>query len=86
MAIGPVEHKGKNKYSNIMTCRGRALKHVEPQHERAMVFHEDGVHPSIEAGLKVVDVSKLGDELGAVLEVIEPVLGPNVYPTQQHPP
>jgi hypothetical protein len=81
-----VEHKGENKYNNIMTCRGRALKHVEPRHERAMVFHKDGVHPSIEVGLQVVDASKPGDELGVVLVVVEPVLGPNVYTTQQHPP
>jgi hypothetical protein len=50
-AIGPVEHKGENKCNNIMACHGRALKHVEPWHERAAVFHEDDVHPSVEVGL-----------------------------------
>jgi hypothetical protein len=69
-----------------MACRGRAVKHVEPQHERAAVFHEDGTHPSVEAGLRVADASKPGDELGAVLMVIEPVLGPMLDLTQQHPP
>ena len=80
-----MEHKGENKCSNIMAYRGEALKHVEPRHECGVVFHEDGAHPSIEAGLRVADASKPGDELGAVLVVIEPVLGPKVYPTQQHP-
>jgi hypothetical protein len=28
--IGPMEHKGENKCSNIMACRDGALKHVEP--------------------------------------------------------
>ena len=28
-AIGPMEHKGENKCSNIMAYRGGALKHVE---------------------------------------------------------
>jgi len=69
-----------------MACHGRALKHVEPRHEHAAVFHKDGMHPSVEIGLRVADASKPGDELGAVLVVIEPVLGPKVYPTQQHPP
>ena len=64
-----------------MACHGGVLKHVEPRHEHAAVFHEDGVHPSIEAGLRVADASKPSDELGAVLVVIEPVLGPKVYPT-----
>jgi hypothetical protein len=45
-----MEHKGKNKYINIMACRSGVLKHVEPRHERAVVFHEDGAHPSVEAG------------------------------------
>ena len=49
------------------------------------VFHEDGVHPSVEAGLWVVDASKPGDELGTVLMVVEPVPGPMLDPTQQHP-
>jgi hypothetical protein len=79
-----MEHKGENKCNNIMACRGRALKHVEPWHEHGAVFHEDGAHPSVEAGLRVADASKPGDELGAVLVVIESVLGPKVYPTQQH--
>ena len=69
-----------------MACHGGALKHVEPQHERAAVFDEDGTHPSIEAGLRVADASKPSDELGAILMVIEPVLGPMLDPTQQHPP
>ena len=69
-----------------MAYYGRALKHVKPQHERAAVFHEDGAHPSVETSLWVVDASKPSDELGAVLMVVEPVLGPKVYPTQQHPP
>ena len=69
-----------------MAYRGRALKHVKPRHERAAVFHEDSVHPSIEAGLWVADASKPGGEFGAVLMVIELVLGPKVYPTQYHPP
>jgi hypothetical protein len=81
IAIGPVEHKGENKFSNIMAYRGRALKHVELRHEHGAVFHEDGAHPSVEAGLRVADASKPGDELGAVLVVIEPVPGPKVYPT-----
>jgi hypothetical protein len=46
-----VEHKGENKCSNIMACHDRVLKHVEPGHERAMVLHEDGAHPSVEVGL-----------------------------------
>ena len=69
-----------------MAYRGGALKHVEPWHERATVFHEDGAHPNVEAGLWVVDASKPSDDLGAVLMVIEPVLGPKLYPSQQHPP
>jgi hypothetical protein len=85
-AIGPVEHKGENKCSNIMAYHGGALKHVERWHERTAVFHEDGTHPSVEAGLWVADASKPSDELGLVLMVVEPVLGPKVYPTQQHPP
>ena len=80
-AIGPVEHKGENKCSNIMAFRGRALKHVEPRHECGAVFHEDAAHPSVEAGLRVADISKPGDELGVVLMVIEPVLGPMLGPT-----
>ena len=80
-----MEHKGENKCSNIMVCHGGALKHVEPWHERAAVFHEDDAHSSVEVGLRVADASKLGDELGVVLMVVEPVLGPKVYPTQQHP-
>jgi hypothetical protein len=44
------------------------------------------MHPSVEAGLRVAYTSKPGDELGAVLVGIELVLGPKVYPTQQHPP
>jgi hypothetical protein len=69
-----------------MACHGEALKHVERWHERATVFHEDGAHPSVEAGLWVADASKPSDELGLVLMVVELVLGPKVYPTQQHPP
>jgi hypothetical protein len=57
-----------------VTHRGGALKHVEPRHERTTVFHEDGVHPSVEAGLLVTDASKPSDELGMVLVVIESVL------------
>ena len=75
-----MEHKGENNCSNIMECRGRALKHVEPQHEHGVVFHKDGAHPSVEVGHWVVDASKPSDELGAVLVVVEPVLGPKVYP------
>ena len=63
---------------------GGALKHVEPRHERATVFHEDGAHPSIEAGLWVADASKPSDELSVVLVVVELVLGPMLFPTQQH--
>jgi hypothetical protein len=69
-----------------MACHGRALNHVEPRHEHVVVFHEDGVHPSVEAGLRVADASKSSDELVVVLMVVELVLGPKVYPTQQHPP
>jgi hypothetical protein len=58
-----------------MAYRGKVLKHVEPRHERTMVFQEDGAHPSIEAGLWVADASKPSDELGAVLMVVELVLG-----------
>ena len=76
-----MEHKEENKYSNIMAYRGGALKHAELWHERAVVFHKDDMHPSIEAGLWVTDASKPSDELGAVLMVVEPVLGPKVYPT-----
>jgi hypothetical protein len=65
-----------------MVYHGGVLKHVEPQHERIMVFHEDSAHPSVEAGLRVADASKLG----VVLVVIELVPGPKVYPMQQHPP
>jgi hypothetical protein len=50
-AIGPMEHKGENKCSNIMACHDGVLKHVEPGHERTMVLHEDGAHPSVEVGL-----------------------------------
>ena len=46
-----------------------------------MVFHGDGAHPSVEAGLRVADASKPSNELGAVLVVVEPVPGPKVYPT-----
>jgi hypothetical protein len=35
-----------------------------------VVFHEDSAHPSVEAGLWVADASKPGDELDAVLVVI----------------
>jgi hypothetical protein len=45
-------------------------KHVKPGHERAVVFHEDSAHPSVEAGLWVADVSKPSDELDAILVVI----------------
>ena len=83
-AIGPMEHKGENKCSNIMACHSRALKHVKSWHERVVVFHEDGAHPSVEAGLQVADASKPSDELGTILLVKEPVPGPKVYPTQQH--
>ena len=76
-----MEHKGENKCSNIMACHGRALKHVEPRHEHAAVFHKDGMHPSVEAGLWVADASKPGDELSTVLMVIESVLGPMLGPT-----
>ena len=44
-----------------------------------------GEHPSVEVGLRATDASKPSDELGAVLMVIELVLGPKVYPMQQHP-
>jgi hypothetical protein len=46
-----MEHNVENKCSNIMACLGGALKHVEPRHERVVVFHEDSVHPKVEAGL-----------------------------------
>ena len=64
-----------------MAYHGGALKHVEPRHECTTVFHEDGAYPSIEAGLWVADASKPGDELGEVLMVVEPVLGPMLDPT-----
>jgi hypothetical protein len=76
-----MEHMGENKCSNIMVCHGGMLKHVEPWHECTTVFHEDGAYPSVEAGLRVTDASKPGDELGVVLMVVESVLGPKVYPT-----
>jgi hypothetical protein len=85
-AIGPVEHKKENKCSNIMACHGGALKHVEPRHEHVAIFHKDGAHPSVEAGLRVADARKYSDELVTVLVVVKLVLGPKVYPTQQHPP
>jgi hypothetical protein len=69
-----------------VACRGGALKHVKPRYEHGAVFQEDGMHPSVEAGLRVAYTSKPGDELGVVLVGIELVLGPKVYPTQQHPP
>jgi hypothetical protein len=69
-----------------MACHGGTLKHVELRHERGAVFHEDGTHPNIEADLWVADASKPSDELGVVLMVVEPVLGPKVYPMQQHLP
>ena len=56
-AIGPVEHKGENKCSNIMAYYGGVLKHVEPRHEHGVVFHKDGAHPNVEAGLRVADAS-----------------------------
>ena len=65
-----------------MAYRDGALKHVEPRHERAVVFHKDDVHPSIEVGLWVADASKPGDELGTVLMVVEPLLGPTLHPMQ----
>ena len=80
-----MEHKGENKCSNIMAYRGGALKHVEPRHEHDAVFHEDGAHPNLEVGLRIFDASKLGNELGVVLMVIELVPGPMLDPTQQHP-
>ena len=64
-----------------MAYRGGALKHVEPRYEHVVVFHEDGAHPSVEVGLWVADASNHGDELGAVLVVVEPVLGPMLDPT-----
>ena len=64
----------------------RSAQDVEPWHERTVVFHEDGVHPSVEAGLRVADAVKPGDELGAVFMVVEPLLGPTLDPTQQHSP
>ena len=69
-----------------MACHDGVLKHVEPRRERVVVFHEDGTHPSVEVGLRVTDASKPADELGMVLMVVEPILGPKVYPMQQHPP
>jgi hypothetical protein len=39
------------------------------------------VHPSIEAGLWVANASKPTDELGVVLVVVEPILGPMLDPT-----
>ena len=69
-----------------MAYHGGALKDAEPQHEHGVVFHEDGAHPSVEAGLWVADASKPGDELGVVLMVVELVLGPMLFPTQQHLP
>ena len=77
-----MEHKGENKYSNIMACRGGVLKHVKSWHERVAVFHEDDAHPSVEAGLRVANASKPGDELGVVLLVLELVLGPTLDPMQ----
>jgi hypothetical protein len=68
-----------------MACHGGALKHVKPRNERIAVFHEDSAHPSVEASLQVANASKRGDELSTVLVVVELVLGPKVYPTQQHP-
>jgi hypothetical protein len=59
-----------------------ALKHVEPWHECAAVFHEDSTHPRVEAGLWVANASKPSDELGAVLMVIELVPSPKFYPAQ----
>ena len=47
------------------------------------VFHR--YLSSIEASIQVADASKPGDELGAVLMVVELVLGPKLYPMQQHP-
>ena len=85
-AIGPMEHKGDNKCSNIMACRDTVLKYVEPWHERAAVFHKDSAHPSVEVGLWVVDACKPSDELSIVLVVIELVPGAKFYPMQQHPP
>jgi hypothetical protein len=58
----------------------------KPWHEHGVVFHEDGTHPSVEVGLRVVDAIKPSDELGVVLVVVEPVLGPTLDPMQQHPP
>ena len=80
-AIGTMEHKEENKCSNIKAYHGGEIKHVEPRHERPVVFHKDDVHPSVEVGLRVADASKLGDELGTVLVVVEPVLGPTLDPT-----
>ena len=81
-----MEHKGENKCSNIMACHGGAVKHVEPWHECSAVFHEDCAHPNVEAGLRVTDASKPGDELGVVLVVVEPLLDPTLHPTKQHLP
>ena len=69
-----------------MAFHGRALKHVEPWHEHAAVFHEDGMHPTIKAGLRFANARKPSNELGVVLVVVELVPGPKVYPMQQHPP
>jgi hypothetical protein len=80
--IRHMEHKGENKFNNIMACRDGALKHVEPRCEFAMVFHKDSVHPSVEAGLYIANASKPRDELGTVLVVIEPILGPTLHPKQ----
>ena len=79
--MAPEEHKGENKCSNNMAYHGRVLKHVEPQHKHPMIFHEDGTHPNVEVGLRVADTSKPSDELGTVLVVIEPILGPKLVPT-----
>ena len=67
-----------------MACHGGVLKHVKLRHECTAVFHEDDVHPSIEASLQVANVSKPSNELGTVLRVVELVLGPMLDPTQQH--
>jgi hypothetical protein len=50
------------------------LQHVEPRRDGAVAFHVDGSHPCFEAGLRVADAGEAGDEVRAILVLVEGLL------------
>jgi hypothetical protein len=53
---------------------GGMLQHVEPRRDGAVAFHVDGSHPCFEAGLRVADAGEAGDEVRAILVLVEGLL------------